>query len=142
LTSFITQICHSWPINVVTHSWAARIRELLRYLVIRDIACLFEFHSILLNIHVYNFYFNISKNLFSNYVAEYSVYVRFIFEYRGNIIHVLHANMQTQYYCVGCSINTTDIPVVKLDVTDFPVVRVHVELEFGSINCVRHCPQT
>ena len=30
-------ICHSWPNSVITHSCAARIRELLCYLVIRDI---------------------------------------------------------------------------------------------------------
>ena len=33
----LSKICHSWPNNVVTHSCAARIRELLRYMVIRDI---------------------------------------------------------------------------------------------------------
>ena len=33
----LSRICHSWPNNVVTHSCAARNRELLRYLVIRDI---------------------------------------------------------------------------------------------------------
>ena len=32
-----SKICHSWQNNVVTHSCAARIRELLCYLVIRDI---------------------------------------------------------------------------------------------------------
>jgi hypothetical protein len=34
---FLSKICHSWQNNVVTHLCAARIRELLRYLVIRDI---------------------------------------------------------------------------------------------------------
>ena len=33
----LSKICHSWPNNVVTQSCAARIRELLCYLVIRDI---------------------------------------------------------------------------------------------------------
>ena len=33
----LSKICHSWQNNVVTHSCAACIRELLRYLVIRDI---------------------------------------------------------------------------------------------------------
>jgi hypothetical protein len=27
--------------------------------------------------------------------------------------------MQTQYYCYGCSINTTDFPVVNVYVTDY-----------------------
>ena len=35
--------------------------------------------------------------------------------------------MQTQYYCYGGSINTTDFPVVNVYVTDFPVVIVHVD---------------
>ena len=35
--------------------------------------------------------------------------------------------MQTQYYCYGCSINTTDFPVVNVYVTDYPVVKVHVD---------------
>ena len=35
--------------------------------------------------------------------------------------------MQIQYYCYGCSINTTDFPVVNVYVTDFPVVIVHVD---------------
>ena len=45
--------------------------------------------------------------------------------------------MQTQYYCYGCSINTTDFPVVNVYVTDFslinvymtyfPLVKVHVD---------------
>jgi hypothetical protein len=35
--------------------------------------------------------------------------------------------MQTQYYCYGCSISTTDFPVVKVHVTDFSVVKVHVD---------------
>ena len=35
-------------------------------------------------------------------------------------------NMQTQYYCYGCFINTTDFPVVKVYVTVFPVVKVYV----------------
>jgi len=33
----LSKICHSWPNNIVTHSCAVRILELLRYLVIRDI---------------------------------------------------------------------------------------------------------
>jgi hypothetical protein len=33
----LSKICHSWPNNIVTHSCTARIRELLCYLVIRDI---------------------------------------------------------------------------------------------------------
>jgi hypothetical protein len=35
--------------------------------------------------------------------------------------------MQTQYYCYGCAINTTDFPIVKVYVADFPVVKVHVD---------------
>ena len=35
--------------------------------------------------------------------------------------------MQTQYYCYGCSINTTDFPIVNVYVTDFPTVNVHVD---------------
>jgi hypothetical protein len=34
--------------------------------------------------------------------------------------------MQTQYYCYGYSINTTDFPVVNVYVTDYPVVKVDV----------------
>jgi hypothetical protein len=33
----LSKICHSWPNNIVTHSCTALIRELLCYLVIRDI---------------------------------------------------------------------------------------------------------
>ena len=35
--------------------------------------------------------------------------------------------MQTQYYCYGYSINTTDFPVVNVYVTDYPVVKVHAD---------------
>ena len=35
--------------------------------------------------------------------------------------------MQTQYYCYGCSIITTDFPVVNVYVSDYPVVKVHVD---------------
>ena len=35
--------------------------------------------------------------------------------------------MQTQYYCYGCSINTTDFPFVNVYVTDYPVVKLHVD---------------
>jgi hypothetical protein len=49
--------------------------------------------------------------------------------------------MQTQYYCYGCSINTTKFPVVEVYVIDFPVLKVYVGnyrlLEFGSIKCVQ-----
>jgi hypothetical protein len=34
--------------------------------------------------------------------------------------------MQTQYYCYGYSINTTDFPVVNVYVTDNPVVKIDV----------------
>ena len=54
--------------------------------------------------------------------------------------------MQTQCYCYGCSINMTDSPVVNVYVTDYPVVKVQVDelssARIGSINCLRHCPQT
>jgi hypothetical protein len=37
----------------------------------------------------------------------------------------------------------TSLAHAPVHVTDFPVVNVHVdELSSGSINCVRHCPQT
>ena len=45
--------------------------------------------------------------------------------------------MQTQYYCCGCSINTTDFPVVKVHVTDFSVVKVHVD-ELSSARIWQH----
>ena len=59
-------------------------------------------------------------------------------------------NMQTQYYCYGCFINTTDFPVVKVYVTvfpvvkvyviDFPVVKVHVdELSSARISHLKLC---
>ena len=35
--------------------------------------------------------------------------------------------MQTQYYSYGCTINTTDFPILKVYVADFPVVKVHVD---------------
>jgi hypothetical protein len=35
--------------------------------------------------------------------------------------------MQAQYYCYGCSINTTDFPVVNVYVTDYSVVKVHID---------------
>ena len=35
--------------------------------------------------------------------------------------------MQTQYYCYGYSINTTDFPVIEVYVTNFPVVKAHVD---------------
>ena len=41
--------------------------------------------------------------------------------------------MQTQYYCYGWSINTTDFPVVNVYVTDYPVVKVHDELSSAQI---------
>ena len=47
--------------------------------------------------------------------------------------------MQTQYYCYGCPINTTDTPVVKvyIYVTDFPVIKVHVD-ELSSARIWQH----
>jgi hypothetical protein len=45
--------------------------------------------------------------------------------------------MQTQYYCYGCSINTTDFPVVNVYVTDFLVVKVHVD-ELSSARIWQH----
>jgi hypothetical protein len=45
--------------------------------------------------------------------------------------------MQTQYYCYGCSINTTDFPVVNVYVTDFPVVIVHID-ELSSARIWQH----
>ena len=45
--------------------------------------------------------------------------------------------MQTQYYCYGCSINTTDFPVVNEYVTDFLVVNVHVD-ELSSAQIWQH----
>jgi hypothetical protein len=32
--------------------------------------------------------------------------------------------MQTQYYCYGCSINTTDFPVVKVHVDELLSARI------------------
>ena len=31
------------------------------------------------------------------------------------------------YYCYGCSINTTDFPIVNVYVTDYLFVKVHVD---------------
>ena len=45
--------------------------------------------------------------------------------------------MQTQYYCYGCSINMTDIPVVNVYVTDFSVVKVYVD-ELSSAQIWQH----
>ena len=45
------------------------------------------------------------------------------------------------YYCYGCSINTTDFPIVNVYVTDYMLMNYRL-LELGSINCVRDCPQT
>jgi hypothetical protein len=45
--------------------------------------------------------------------------------------------MQTQYYCYGCSINTTDFPVINVYVTDFHVVKVHVD-ELSSARIWQH----
>jgi hypothetical protein len=45
--------------------------------------------------------------------------------------------MQIQYYCYGCSINTTDFPVVIVYVTDFPVVNVHAD-ELSSARIWKH----
>jgi hypothetical protein len=45
--------------------------------------------------------------------------------------------MQTQYYCYGCPIITTDFPVVNVYVTDFPVVKVHVD-ELSSARIWQH----
>ena len=48
--------------------------------------------------------------------------------------------------CKPKIIVTTDFPVINVCVTEFLVVKIHVMnyrlLEFGSINCVRYCPQT
>ena len=41
------------------------------------------------------------------------------------------------YYCYGCSINTTEFPVVNVYVTDYPVVRVHVD-ELSSARIGQH----
>jgi hypothetical protein len=45
--------------------------------------------------------------------------------------------MQIQYYCYGCSINTTDFPVVIVYASDFPVVKVHVD-ELSSARIWQH----
>jgi hypothetical protein len=45
--------------------------------------------------------------------------------------------MQAQYHCYGCSISTTDFPVVNVYVTDYPVVKVHVD-ELSSARIGQH----
>ena len=45
--------------------------------------------------------------------------------------------MQTQYYCYGCCINASDFLVVNVYVTDFPVVKVHVD-ELSSARIWQH----
>ena len=45
--------------------------------------------------------------------------------------------MQTQYYCYGYSINTTDFPIVNVYVTDYSVVKVHVH-ELSSDRIGQH----
>jgi hypothetical protein len=45
--------------------------------------------------------------------------------------------MQTEYYCYGCSINTTDFPVLNVYVTDSPVVKVYVD-QLSSARISQH----
>ena len=42
-----------------------------------------------------------------------------------------------QYYCYGCSINTTDFPVVNVYLTDYPVVKVYFD-ELSTARIEQH----
>ena len=49
-------------------------------------------------------------------------------------VQLIHANTILLY---GCSINTTDFPIVKVYVTDFPSYKVHVD-ELSSARMWQH----